>query len=117
MPKTKTNPLNQIRRYRLKRGFSQKEVAQLMGYKAQSPVSQWEAGTRLPDLANAFKLCAILKCMPEVLFGELHDQMRHQIFLRKRKLNLWERYDDTQRHTAKYPRSVPRNPERPKTHR
>ena len=37
---------NQIRRYRMKRGLSQKEVAWLLGQRIQAHVSHWERGRK-----------------------------------------------------------------------
>ena len=83
---------NQIRTYRLKRGFSQKEAALIMGYRDQSRLCHWEGGHKFPTLVNALKLSAALKCPVEVLFSKLFDRIRSDIFARKKKLDLWERY-------------------------
>jgi len=84
---------NYIRTHRLKRGFSQREVATLLGHKGQALVSHWEKGTKIPTLENFFRLAAILKIFPaEMLYKELLDQIRDEILQRKKRLNIWEEY-------------------------
>ena len=84
---------NRIRSYRLKRGFSQKEVALIMRYRDQSRVCHWEAGRKFPSLINVLRLSATLKCPVEILFGKLFDRIREEVLARKKKLDIWERYE------------------------
>ena len=78
---------NRIRTYRLKRGLSQKDVANLVGHKSQTLISYWENDKKTPTLKNFFKLASILKIFPaEMLFNELFDEVKHEIHQRKHKL-------------------------------
>ena len=85
---------NRIRTYRLKRGLSQKDVANLVGHKSQTLISYWENDKKTPTLKNFFKLASILKIFPaEMLFNELFDEVKHEIHQRKHKLGIWEKYE------------------------
>lgn len=84
---------NAIRQYRRKRHFKLREVALLMGLKSASHISHWEKGRKLPSLVNCFKLAAVIKCAPEVLFSDLHRQIQSEIHRRKVKYNIFEKYD------------------------
>ena len=55
-----------LRKYRTKKGFTQKEIAEKMGV-APSCVAQWESGVRKPDLINLKKLTKILGCTADDL--------------------------------------------------
>lgn len=84
---------NAIRRYRKMRHFKLKEVALLMGLKSASHISHWEKGRKLPSLINCFKLAAVIKCTPDILFNELYKQIQSEIHRRKVKYNVFEKYD------------------------
>ena len=88
----KTYPPNQIRRYRKKVHFKLKDVALLMGEKSPACVSHYEKGNKLPSLTNAIKLAKIVKCPVELLFGDLSKQISYEVFERKKKYKLFERY-------------------------
>lgn len=53
--------LCQIKTYRLKRGLTQSELAQLLGVK-RSTVTAWELGNNSPRAAMLVKLSSILNC-------------------------------------------------------
>lgn len=76
---------NQIRRYRMKRHLSQREVARLIGHRQAGHVSAWEAGRRLPTLRSALKLSGIINCPVEVLFSPLFHALRNEIIDRRRR--------------------------------
>ena len=83
---------NEIRTYRLRRGFSQRDVAKILGYRNQSPISHWENGSKVPNLENFLKLSAALKVPPELLYRDLLRKVREEVFRRKREFGIWERY-------------------------
>jgi transcriptional regulator with XRE-family HTH domain len=73
--------------------LSQKKIATLLGYKNQAIVSHWENEKKMPNLKNFFRLAAILKIFPaEMLYNEYFNDIKHEIHLRKQKLNIWEKY-------------------------
>lgn len=98
MPKTKTKTKvskvsNLIRLYRRKRHLKLKDIALLMKQKSSAHISHWEKGRKLPNLVNALKLSAILKCPVEILFPDLFNSIRNEVFELKKEHNLYERYD------------------------
>ena len=50
-----------IKAMRIKRGLTQKQLAELLGVKQQN-VSDWERGERSPSVKNLKKLAQILNC-------------------------------------------------------
>lgn len=85
MPKNllSVRPPNQVRRYRKKKNLRIKDVAKLMELSSPSHVSHWEKGRKLPNLTNALKLAAITGCTVEILFLELYNEIRHDVFLKR----------------------------------
>jgi len=63
---------NRIREYRLRAGFSQKRLGELLG-KGRCLVSLWERGRRLPSLPNVFRLAKTLGTLSEALYGALYS--------------------------------------------
>lgn len=59
---------NNIKRYRIKYHLRQKDVAQLLGIKAEDRISHWERGTAMPNVENLFKLCELFKINPLELY-------------------------------------------------
>jgi len=78
---------NQIRRYRHQRNLRLRDVSYLGDFGSPAPLSHWEKGRKLPSLANALKLSAVIGCPVELLFKELFDHFRHEAFIRKQSIN------------------------------
>jgi len=76
---------NQLRRYRMKRHLSQRQVADLIGHRQAGHVSAWEGGRRTPSLQSALKLSAAINCPVEVLFAPLFHTVREAVILRRKK--------------------------------
>ena len=81
---------NQLRRFRRKAGFSQKELAKLIGHKTTAHISRYEHGVKLPNLITALKICAALGTLVDVAFGDLNLLISKEITERKQRYNLWE---------------------------
>lgn len=65
-----------IKRFRIGKGWSQKELAEMMG-KTESAVSNWERGKNKMDTDDIEKACVLLGVTPEVLLGwETPDDVR-----------------------------------------
>ena len=58
--------LNRLKEFRIKKGFTQIELAQKLNVK-QNTVSQWETGESLPRADKLFKLAKILNCTVDEL--------------------------------------------------
>ena len=70
---------NQIWIHRKKMGYSQQDVATLLGHKTAAHVSGYERGVRLPSLKTVLKLEVIL-CVPVAsLYSDLHHELKQKI--------------------------------------
>ncbi len=81
--KTKNRIPNQIRCYRRRRNLKLRQVAKLAGLRTPSHLSHWEKGRKVPTLENALRLSAIIQCPVEILFYDLFNTIRHDVFLKK----------------------------------
>lgn len=75
---------NNLRRFRRARGYTQKEVAAMLGLKTSSIISRWEKGTRLPDTVNALKLAALYRSAVDVIYQDLRLKLADEIVGRER---------------------------------
>ena len=80
---TKTRPPKQIRTYRRRRNLKLRQVAKLAGLQTPAHLSHWEAGRKAPSLENALRLSAIIQCPVEILFYDLFNAIRHDVFLKR----------------------------------
>ena len=76
---------NYLKFYRKKIGYSQKEVACLMGHKTTTHVSNYERGKKLPDLNNLLKLEIILRTPVAFLFRDQYLQLRRELRAKEAK--------------------------------
>ena len=60
-------------------GFTQKQVAHLLGHRDTSMVSHYEHGRALPPLAVALGLEIIYRVPVAFLFPGMYDQLRRKI--------------------------------------
>lgn len=70
---------NYLRRCRKARGFTQKEVAWILGLESSSMISRWEKGVSLPETINAIKICIIYETTVDFVFQELRDAVVEQV--------------------------------------
>jgi transcriptional regulator with XRE-family HTH domain len=70
---------NSLWKYRKRLGFTQQEVATLLGCRSDTVVIRYEKGERLPILTTALKLGIVYGVPVEFLFGDLYDQLRAEI--------------------------------------
>jgi len=75
-PKQKQNNLVL---YRRRMGFSQKQVARLLGHRDATMISHYEHGRSLPPLRIALGLEIIYRVPVAFLFPGLYGEFRHQI--------------------------------------
>lgn len=47
---------NNLKKYRLKAGLKQTDVAQVLGLSSTDRISRWENGLKYPHVTNLFKL-------------------------------------------------------------
>ncbi len=77
------DPLKQKRNdlvlYRRRMGFSQKQVARLLGHRDTSMVSHYEHGRALPPIAMALSLEIIYRVPVAFLFPGMYDELKRRI--------------------------------------
>ena len=66
---------NQIRKYRLAAGLSQRELGASIR-RTRSVVSAWERGRYLPSVTNLFLLARALDTLVESLYWDLYTKAR-----------------------------------------
>ena len=70
---------NQIWIHRKKMGYSQQDIATLLGHQTAAHVSGYERGVRLPSLKTVLKLELIL-CVPAAfLYNDLYHELKQKI--------------------------------------
>jgi len=85
MSREKSLP-NQIRRYRKeKRCLRLRDVATLIGQSSVAHISHWEKSRKLPSLENSLRLAIAIQCPVEILFIELYNQLKKEIYEVKAK--------------------------------
>ena len=77
---------NDLFSYRKKRGYSQRDIASLLGHKSSAHISDYEKGKRLPNLKTALKLAVILSVQVDDLFDEIREEFRGKIQIKREKL-------------------------------
>src|SRR5947207_15870342 len=70
---------NSLLLYRRRMGFTQKQVAQLLGHRDTSMISHYEHGRSLPPLPVALSREIILGVPVAFLFPGMHDDLRKRI--------------------------------------
>ena len=70
---------NDLVLYRRRMGFSQKQVARLLGHRDASMVSHYEHSRALPPLIVALSLEIIYRTPVAFLFPAMYDELKRQI--------------------------------------
>ena len=65
--------------YRKRMGYTQKQVAHLLGHKSASHLSGYEHGKRLPSLETALKLEIVLRVPIAYLYQDLCRKLKRKI--------------------------------------
>ncbi len=77
---------NCLRKYRRISGYSQKDVANVLGLKSSSRISRWEKGECFPNITNLFRLAVLYRTMVDALFIDLLEKVREEIHLREKEI-------------------------------
>lgn len=59
---------NNLKKYRLKAGLTQKQVGQLLQLQCEDRLSHWERGQTMPSVKNLLRLCDIYKITPREIY-------------------------------------------------
>jgi transcriptional regulator with XRE-family HTH domain len=70
---------NAIVLYRRRMGFSQKQVARIVGQRDATRISHYEHGDMLPTLRDALALGIVLRVPLEFLFPALYKSLRETL--------------------------------------
>jgi len=70
---------NNLVLYRKRMGFTQKQVARLLGQRDTSMVSHYEQGRALPPLGVALRLEIVYRVPVAFLFPNMYDELKRQI--------------------------------------
>ena len=65
--------------FRIQKNLKPKDVAEILGMKFTSQLSQWETGRSMPTLISAFKLAGAYHVMIEDLYLPLFRKTREEI--------------------------------------
>ena len=82
-----TNCHLRLKPHRKRSGFTQKELAFLLGGKKHSTISRYEAGERKPDLRTAVAYCVLFDRALADLFPGLHADVLGQIGERAERMS------------------------------
>jgi transcriptional regulator with XRE-family HTH domain len=70
---------NSLVLYRKRKGYTQRQVARLLGHRNATMVSHYEHGRALPPLSVALGLEIIYRVPVAFLFSGMYDELRRQI--------------------------------------
>jgi len=84
MSRDKSLP-NQIRRYRHERGLRLRDVADLTGQTSVAHIAHYEKGRKLPSLENSLRLALAIQCPVEILFIEIFQKLKKEMYEAKAK--------------------------------
>ena len=69
-----------LRKHRRLMRFTQKEVADKLGFESTATISRWERGITIPSMENAMMLSKLYKTLLNELFWELDRDCGKQLF-------------------------------------
>jgi len=68
-------------------GYSQKEVADILGIHSTNRISRWEKGEAIPSVKNLLKLGILYATLADELYYELWQELKEEIKRRQGKGN------------------------------
>lgn len=67
-------------------GYTQDDVAYLLGLHSKTEISRWEKGTTIPQADNVIRLAYVYHTFTEELFREYYKKVRCEIEPREKRL-------------------------------
>lgn len=67
---------NSLRKYRKISGYTQTQVADMLGVRNSAMISRWENASRFPSYPNVLRLAALYSTMSEALFIDVNRAVR-----------------------------------------
>lgn len=77
---------NRLWKYRSRMGFTQRQVAEILGYHSSTDLSHYEHGRKVPSLVTALKLEVVYRVPVAFLFPELYHELKEQLRSREERL-------------------------------
>lgn len=77
---------NHLWKYRKRMGFTQKQVAMILGYVSPTHLSHYERGRKLPSLVTALKLEIVYRAPVAFLFQDLYRQLKEDLLAKDEAL-------------------------------
>ena len=77
---------NRLWKYRTRMGFTQRQVAEILGYHSSADLSHYEHGRKVPSLVTALKLEVVYRVPVAFLFPELYHELKDQLRAREERL-------------------------------
>jgi len=63
--------INNLKTIRIRAGYTQKQVAELLGKDMENRLSRWERGNAAPSVLNLFKLSKLYRVSCEEMYPEI----------------------------------------------
>ena len=92
---SKTRIKNNLRQYRKLRGYSQTDVAKILGFKRTNRISNWEKGITIPNMKNLLKLSILYGTLPQELYFNYYQSLRAKVLLSEKTFLGQTRIDHT----------------------
>ncbi len=70
---------NNLKEYRKKCGYTQKQVSQMLSFTNEVSLSRWEKGVNIPNLINLIKLGIIYNTSISQLYISLTEKIEAQL--------------------------------------
>ncbi len=74
---------NSLKKYRRIAGYSQKEVAFLLGFTYTTTISKWEKGLMLPSIEHLFTLSQLYNVLPHELYPDIWGSLKREVAQKK----------------------------------
>lgn len=85
---------NQLWKYRQRMGFTQQQVASLVGYVSQADISNFERGRKLPSLRMALRLEIVYRTPVAFLYPDLYARLKTALRAKEERLRpKWEGHE------------------------
>src|SRR5262245_17775684 len=84
-PRRPTYP-NRLWNYRKRMGFTQKQVAAIIGHVTRTQIGNWEGGHRVPTLLSALKLEIVYRVPIAFLYPDLYRMLKDKLHSREARL-------------------------------
>jgi len=73
-------------------GYTQEDVAWLLGHKSVSRISKWEKGVSMPNIKNLLKLSYLYRTLADQLYFDLSRELRIELHEKEKKIPIEDRF-------------------------